>query len=107
MFSSCNICLFDCNIAVVVILLFSVIKMPFKFGMRRACRYAVSSKCAFIVCVHLLDRPLMDCVLTFESTGRDCLENVANRIQLTDVCCVSSVKKLQHNFLVIVLIWLM
>jgi len=59
--------------------------MPFRFG-RRACRYAVSSKCAFIVCVHLLDRPLMDCVLTFESTGRDCLENVAHRIQLTDVC---------------------
>ena len=28
----------------------------------------------------------MDCVLTFESTGRDCLENVAHRIQLTDVC---------------------
>ena len=60
--------------------------MPFKFGMRKACRYAVSSKCAYIVCVHLLDRPLMDCVLTFESTGRDCLENVAQRIQLTDVC---------------------
>jgi len=57
--------------------------MPFKFG--KACRYAVSSKCAFIVCVRLLDRPLMDCVLTFESTGRDCLENVAQRIQLTDV----------------------
>ena len=66
-------------------ILFSVIKMPFKFGMHKACRYAVSSKCAFIVCVHLLDRPLMDCVLTFESTGRDCLDNVAQRIQLTDV----------------------
>ena len=66
--------------------LFSDIKMPFKFGMRKACRYAVSSKCAFIVCVHLLDRPLMDCVLTFESTGRECLENVAQRIELTDVC---------------------
>ena len=27
----------------------------------------------------------MDCVLTFESTGRECLENVAQRIELTDV----------------------
>ena len=61
------------------------IKMPFKFGMRKACRYAVSSKCAFIVCVHLSDGSLMDCVLTFESTGHDCLENVAQRIQLSDV----------------------
>ena len=68
--------------------LFAESSMPFKFGMRRACRYAVSSKCAYIVCVHLLDRPLMDSVLTFESTGRECLEDVANRIQLTDVSCI-------------------
>jgi len=54
--------------------------------MRKACHYALSSKCAFIVSVHLLHQPLMDCVLTFETTGHECLENVVQRIQLTDVC---------------------
>ena len=59
--------------------------MPFKFVLRKGRRYEVSSKNSYLVCVHLLDGTLIECTLTSESTGQDCLENLALRIGLGDV----------------------
>ena len=59
--------------------------MPFKFGMRKGKRYEVSSKNSYIVCVHLLDETLIECTLSTDSTGQECLDNVALRIGLNEV----------------------
>jgi tyrosine-protein phosphatase non-receptor type 14/21 len=58
--------------------------MPFGFGLRKARRYQVSSKNSYIVCVHMLDNALIECTLTADSTGQDCLENIAARINLIE-----------------------
>ena len=59
--------------------------MPFKFRMRRGKKYKVSNKNSYTVCVHLLDNSLIECTLNADSTGRECLENVAQRIELREV----------------------
>ena len=59
--------------------------MPW-FRLRRARRYTVSSKNSYVVCVNLLDNTLIECTLTADSTGQECLENIAQRIELNQVC---------------------
>lgn len=62
--------------------------MPW-FRLRRARRYTVSSKNSYVVCVNLLDNTLIECTLTANSTGQECLENIAQRIELNEVCGAS------------------
>ena len=47
----------------------------------------MSSKNSYVVCVNLLDNTLIECTLTADSTGQECLENIAQRIELNEVCC--------------------
>lgn len=63
--------------------------MPFKiirFGNKnRKGRYTLSHKNSFLVRVQLLDNTIMECTLTVENTGIDCLNAVANRLELKEV----------------------
>ena len=59
--------------------------MPSWLRLRRARRYNVSSKNSYVVCVHLLDNTLIEATLNAESTGQECLENIAQRIELNEV----------------------
>ena len=59
--------------------------MPLKNLFRSVKRYDVSTRNAYVVCIHLLNGSLIECTLTSESTGQECLENIAQRIQLSEV----------------------
>ena len=45
-------------------------------------QYDVSSKDVFVLTVELLDNAVLECTLSAESTGRDCLDNVSQRLGL-------------------------
>ena len=59
--------------------------MPFKWRLKRTRRYEISSKNSFIVGVYLLDNNFLECTLTSESTGQECLESIAQRSEIVDV----------------------
>ena len=59
--------------------------MPFKFALGKARRYNVSSRNAYVVCVNMLDNQLIECTLTADGTGHDCLQNIAQRIHLNEI----------------------
>ncbi|ELT96725.1 hypothetical protein CAPTEDRAFT_109208 [Capitella teleta] len=59
--------------------------MPFRFHLKRQRRYEVSSRKSYVVCVRLLDNRLIECTLTADSTGYDCLENLAQRVELNEI----------------------
>lgn len=59
--------------------------MPLNFRPWRAKKYNVSTKNSYVVCIHLLDNRLLECTLTAESTGHECLENISQRIELTEL----------------------
>ncbi|XP_064621879.1 tyrosine-protein phosphatase non-receptor type 21-like [Lineus longissimus] len=59
--------------------------MPFKLRLKRTRRYDVSSKHLYVVSAQLLDNTLIECTLTTESTGMECLENIAQRIELREI----------------------
>ena len=65
--------------------------MPLKNLFRSVKRYDVSTRNAYVVCIHLLNGSLIECTLTSESTGQECLENIAQRIQLSEVSVRASV----------------
>ena len=59
--------------------------MPFKWRLKKTKRYEISTKNAFIVGVYLLDNSFLECTLTSDSTGRECLESIGQRIELAEV----------------------
>ncbi|KAL1449494.1 hypothetical protein WDU94_001996 [Cyamophila willieti] len=56
--------------------------MPFKLRLKKSRQYNVVSKSLFVICIELLDSSSTECTLTSESTGRECLENVCQRLGL-------------------------
>uniref|UniRef100_A0A0A9YFS3 protein-tyrosine-phosphatase n=2 Tax=Lygus hesperus TaxID=30085 RepID=A0A0A9YFS3_LYGHE len=56
--------------------------MPFKLRLKRSKQYNVVSKSLFVICVELLDGNTIECTLSSESVGRDCLDNVCQRLSL-------------------------
>lgn len=67
--------------------------MPFRLKLRRTRRYNVLSKNYFVTRIRLLDSNVIECTLSVESTGQECLEAVAQRLELREVsgdnatCC--------------------
>lgn len=59
--------------------------MPFGIKFKRTRRYEISSKNALVVGVHMLDNSYLECTLTSESTGQQCLDSIAQRIELEEV----------------------
>lgn len=61
------------------------ITMPFGLKLRRTRRYNVLSKNCFVTRIRLLDSNVIECTLSVESTGQECLEAVAQRLELREV----------------------
>lgn len=61
------------------------IAMPFGLKLRRTRRYNVLSKNCFVTRIRLLDSNVIECTLSVESTGQECLEAVAQRLELREV----------------------
>jgi len=59
--------------------------MPFGIRFKRTRRYDISSKNAYLVEVQMLDNSIMACSLTSESSGHECLDGVAQKIDLQEV----------------------
>ncbi|XP_007552913.1 tyrosine-protein phosphatase non-receptor type 14 [Poecilia formosa] len=58
--------------------------MPFGLKLRRTRRYNVLSKNYFVTRIRLLDNNVIECTLSVESTGQECLEAVAQRLELRE-----------------------
>ncbi|XP_043917235.1 tyrosine-protein phosphatase non-receptor type 14 [Protopterus annectens] len=58
--------------------------MPFRIKLRRTRRYNVLSKNCFVTRIRLLDNSVIECTLSVESTGQECLEAVAQRLELRE-----------------------
>lgn len=56
--------------------------MPFKLKLKKSRQYNVVTKNFFVIAVELLDNTVVECTLSSESTGRDCLCNVCQRLGL-------------------------
>ncbi|KAG1708471.1 Tyrosine-protein phosphatase non-receptor type 14 [Nymphon striatum] len=61
---------------------FQSFKMPFKLKLKKSKQYNVASKNMYVVSVELLDNTVVECTLSAESTGLDCLNNVCQRLSL-------------------------
>lgn len=59
--------------------------MPLKILKRTSKQYNVVSKSTFVISVELLDSGIMECTLDADSTGRDCLLNISQRLGLHQV----------------------
>ena len=59
--------------------------MPFKWRLKKTRKYDISTKNLFIVGVYLLDNAYLECTLNAESTGQECLNSIAQRIELAEV----------------------
>ena len=60
-------------------------KMPFKWRIKKTKKYDISTKNLFIVGVYLLDNAYLECTLSADSTGQECLNSIAQRIELSEV----------------------
>ncbi|XP_055000518.1 tyrosine-protein phosphatase non-receptor type 14 [Sorex araneus] len=58
--------------------------MPFGLKLRRTRRYSVLSKNCFVTRIRLLDSSVVECTLSVDSTGQECLEAVAQRLELRE-----------------------
>lgn len=65
-----------------------VCNMPLPFGLKlkRTRRYTVSSKSCLVTRIQLLNGEFVEFTLSVESTGQECLEAVAQRLELREVC---------------------
>ncbi|KAK3871834.1 hypothetical protein Pcinc_023038 [Petrolisthes cinctipes] len=56
--------------------------MPFKLRLRKTRQYNVLSRNVLVISVELLDKTTLECTLSADSTGQDCLHNVCQRLSL-------------------------
>jgi len=56
--------------------------MPFKFHLKKSRQYNVVSKNQYVICVELLDATSIECTLSIDSVGQECLDNVMQRLGL-------------------------
>ena len=59
--------------------------MPFKLRLKKSKQYNVVTKTVFVICVELLDNSIVECTLSADSLGYDCLDNVCQRLGLNQV----------------------
>lgn len=55
--------------------------MPF-FHLKKSRQYNVVSKNQYVICVELLDQTSIECTLSIESLGQECLDNITQRMGL-------------------------
>jgi tyrosine-protein phosphatase non-receptor type 14/21 len=56
--------------------------MPFKFYLKKSRQYNVVSKNQYVICIELLDSTSIECTLSVDSLGQECLTNVTQRLGL-------------------------
>lgn len=56
--------------------------MPFKLKLKKSKHYSVVSKSLFVISVEILDGTVVECTLSAESTGQDCLDVVCQKLSL-------------------------
>lgn len=56
--------------------------MPFKLKLKKSRHYSVVSKSLFVISVEILDGTTVECTLSSESTGQDCLDVVCQKLNL-------------------------
>lgn len=56
--------------------------MPFKLKLKKSRHYSVVSKSLFVISVDVLDNTNIECTLSSESTGQDCLDIVCQKLSL-------------------------
>lgn len=59
--------------------------MPFKLRIRKTRHYNVLSRNVLVLSVELIDKTTLECTLSADSTGLDCLHNVCQRLGLLQV----------------------
>ncbi|XP_066550136.1 tyrosine-protein phosphatase non-receptor type 21 isoform X2 [Amia ocellicauda] len=59
--------------------------LPFGLKLKRTRRYTVSSKSCLVTRIQLLNSEFVEFTLSVESTGQECLEAVAQRLELREV----------------------
>ncbi|CAL8273597.1 unnamed protein product [Merluccius merluccius] len=59
--------------------------LPFGLNFKRTRRYNVSSKSCLVTRIQLLNREFVEFTLSVESTGQECLEAVAQRLELREI----------------------
>lgn len=60
--------------------------LPFGLKLKRTRRYTVSSKSCLVTRIQQLNGEFVEFTLSVESTGQECLEAVAQRLELREVC---------------------
>ncbi|XP_044258039.1 tyrosine-protein phosphatase non-receptor type 21 [Tribolium madens] len=56
--------------------------MPFRLKLKKSRHYSVASKSLFVISVEMLDATNVECTLSSESTGQDCLDVVCQKLGL-------------------------
>ncbi|KAJ8934323.1 hypothetical protein NQ314_013363 [Rhamnusium bicolor] len=56
--------------------------MPFKLKLKKSRHYSVVSKSLYVISVEILDSTIVECTLSSESTGQDCLDVVCQKLSL-------------------------
>ncbi|XP_071962138.1 tyrosine-protein phosphatase non-receptor type 21-like isoform X2 [Antedon mediterranea] len=59
--------------------------MPFGLKFKKTRRYYVSGKNSFVARIQLLDNTFMECTLSTEGTGQDCLEVIGQKLELDEL----------------------
>lgn len=60
--------------------------MPLKLlRIKKSRQYNVVSKSLYVICVELLDSTSIECTLSAESVGQECLDSVCQRLGLHQV----------------------
>lgn len=59
--------------------------MPFKLKLKKSRHYSVVSKSLFVISVEILDGTNVECTLSSESTGQDCLDVVCQKLGLNQL----------------------
>lgn len=59
-----------------------IANMPFKLKLKKSRHYSVVSKSLFVISVEILDNTNIECTLSSESTGQDCLDVVCQKLGL-------------------------
>lgn len=62
--------------------------LPFGLKLKRTRRYTVSSKSCLVTRIQLLNGEFVEYTLSVEGTGQECLEAVAQRLELREVSIV-------------------
>lgn len=59
--------------------------MPFGLRFKKTRRYDISTKNVYMVEVQMLDGSFLECTLTSDSTGHECLDGIAQKIELQEI----------------------